>query len=169
MDQGLKVLEMPYEGKDLSMVVLLPDTHEGIEELAANVSAETFAAWTSKMDERDDVQVTLPKFKVEAEFDLGATLQAMGMGEAFTPGSADLSGMDGSRSLFISKILHKAVIEVNEEGSEAAAATGVGFGVESVSIGTEVNADHPFMYFIRDNASGSVLFLGRMMDPTSTK
>jgi serpin B len=151
------------------MVVLLPDTHDGIEDLAATLSAEKLAAWTSKLYEREDVHVTLPRFKVEAEFDLGATLQELGMGEAFTPGAADLSGMDGSRSLFISKVVHKAVIEVNEEGSEAAAATGVGIGLESVSLSTEFNADHPFMYLIRDNASGSILFLGRMMDPTSAK
>lgn len=109
-----------------------------------------------------------PKFKVEAGFDLGDTLQQMGMGSAFTVGEADFSGMDGSRKLFITKVVHKAVIEVNEEGSEAAAATGVGVGLESAVIAEEFNADHPFLYFIRDNNSGSLLFLGRMMDPTTT-
>jgi serpin B len=112
----------------------------------------------------------LPKFKSTSEFSLADTLKSLGMTDAFIYGQADFSGMDGRKDLFIGAVVHKAFVEVNEEGTEAAAATAVlmGFG------GAPTNprpipvfrADHPFLFLIRDNRSGGVLFLGRVMDPT---
>ena len=109
------------------------------------------------------VRVFLPRFKLTGEFDLSKTLKAMGMIAAF--GDADFSGMTGQRDLFISEVVHKAFVDVNEEGTEAAAATAVVMsrGVEAAPL---FYADHPFIFLIRENSTGSLLFLGRVVDPT---
>jgi serpin B len=112
--------------------------------------------------------VYIPKFKLSSGFSLGRTLSAMGMPDAFQEGVADFSGMESSRDLRISAVIHKAFVEVNEEGTEAAAATAVvmkGRGISFAPTPT-FRADHPFIFLIRDNRSGSILFLGRMVDPT---
>jgi serpin B len=109
----------------------------------------------------------MPKFKTESEFGLKKTLSAMGMPVAFTEG-ADLSGMDGSDGLLIYDVVHKAFVDVNESGTEAAAATGVIIGIESAPPPPfEVTVDRPFVFFIRDTETGTILFVGRIMDPTS--
>jgi serpin B len=107
------------------------------------------------------VDVSLPRFKTTAEFQLNETLAALGMKKAFA--DADFSGMDGRRDLAISAVVHKAFVEVNEKGTEAAAGTGV---VVAVSKPPDFQADHPFLFLIRDTRNGSVLFLGRINDPT---
>jgi serpin B len=113
------------------------------------------------------INVFLPRFKLTAEFNLGRTLAAMGMGNAFSP-AADFSGMDGARDLCISAVVHKAFVEVNEEGTEAAAATGTIMKMLAVRPHPTptFRADHPFLLLIRDIHSGSILFLGRVLDPT---
>ncbi|MFW6159469.1 MAG: serpin family protein [Planctomycetota bacterium] len=162
-----QTLELPYEGEDLSMLVLLPKTIDGLPALEKKLSPDQIETWAKRMRKRE-VRVHLPKFKMTREFNLGRTLQAMGMTDAFSPAAADLSGMDGSKRLFISDVVHKAFVDVNEEGTEAAAATAVAVEAESVGpLPVTFRADHPFLFLIRDNRTGSLLFLGRVSDPTA--
>lgn len=164
----LQALEMPYSGNDLSMVVLLPRQVDGLPALEAKLTEENLAAWTKGLASRK-AMVWLPKFKTTAEFSLNQTLAALGMTDAFAR-QADFSGMTGQTDLFISAVVHKAFVEVNEEGTEAAAATGVAFTRERAIVREEepvvFRADHPFLFIVRDNHTGSVLFLGRIVDPT---
>jgi serpin B len=116
---------------------------------------------------RREVRVTLPRFKTTAEFGLKDTLVAMGMADAFDAGKADFSGMDGKKDLFISAVVHKAFVDVNEEGTEAAAATGVVMSLTAMpEPPPEFRADHPFLFLIRDTKTGAILFFGRILDPT---
>ncbi|MDR3562639.1 MAG: serpin family protein [Negativicutes bacterium] len=159
---GVKVLEMPYVGGALSMVVVLPKT--ALAEFDQTLDPNRLNEWLAKATERD-IDITLPKFKFEAEYQLRDILSGMGMVDAFDVMSADLSGISGKKDLYITKVIHKAVIEVNEEGSEAAAATAVIIGVKAVPFKPEFKVDRPFLFFIRHNATGSILFLGRVMNP----
>jgi serpin B len=161
----VQVLEMPYAGEELSMVILLPKQTDGIGQLGQDLTVENLTQWLDKAH-RQDVIVTIPKFKMTSKFSMENVLRAMGMTEAFSP-NADFSGMTGRRDLFISAVIHQAYVDVNEEGTEAAAATGVVMKLTSVMPGrTPVfRADHPFLFLIRDKASGSILFLGRVMNP----
>jgi serpin B len=165
----LQVLELPYEGNEVSMVVLLPRAMAGLGKLEEQLTAEKLAMWTAQM-ENQKVAVYLPTFKATSEFSLAGTLSAMGMPDAFIYGKADFSGMDGTQDLYISKVIHKAYVDVDEEGTEAAAATAVtvDFGMAMPRPEAPIpvfRADHPFLFLIRDNQTGSVLFLGRVMDP----
>jgi serpin B len=163
----LQVLEMPYAGDDLSMLVLLPKKADGLAALENNLTAANLAKWTQEM-RSPDVMVYLPKFKMTCRFSLNDTLKAMGMSDAFDAGKADFSGMDGTRNLFISAAVHKAFVEVNEQGTEAAAATGIAMGLTSLPAPPiEFRADHPFLFLIRERQTGSLLFLGRVTDPTA--
>jgi serine protease inhibitor len=163
-----QVLEIPYKSKELSLIVLLPKDHSGLPALEQLLTASNTQQWLSQLVQRDKVIVALPKFKSTQQFELGATLGAMGMAQAFS-GSADFSGMTGKRDVAISEVIHKAYIDVNEEGTEAAAATAVGFRALAMRGPVEqppvFRADHPFIFLIRDNRSSSILFMGRMADP----
>ena len=165
-DGGLKVLELPYKGDEVSMLVLLPDAPDGLPALEAKLTADTYRAWTTDLVRRD-VLVYLPRFSVESRFALAPTLGAMGMPLAFTD-RADFSGMDGKRDLFLSAVVHKARVDVDERGTEAAAATGV--AIRTLAVQQEppaFRADHPFLFVIRHNPTGAILFLGRVVDPTT--
>ena len=157
------VLEMPYAGADLSMVVLLPIEAEGLRVLEGELTLQNLNQWLSSLSEAE-VRVGLPRFKLETQYMLTQTLEQMGMPSAFAPG-ADFSNLTDERDWFLDVVVHKAFCEVNEEGTEAAAATGVGFAVTSAP--PEFIADHPFVFLIRDHVTGTVLFLGRVMDPRS--
>jgi serpin B len=163
-----QVLEIPYKSKELSLIVLLPKDRSGLPALEQSLTASNTQQWLSQLVQRDKVIVALPKFKSTQQFELGATLGAMGMAQAFS-GSADFSGMTGKRDFAISEVIHKAYIDVNEEGTEAAAATAVGFRALAMRGPVEqppvFRADHPFIFLIRDNRSSSILFMGRMADP----
>jgi serine protease inhibitor len=163
-----QVLEISYKSKELSLVVLLPKDRGGLPALEQSLTASNTQQWLSRVVQFDKVIVALPKFKSTQQFELGATLGAMGMAQAFT-GSADFSGMTGKRDLAISEVIHKAYIDVNEEGTEAAAATAVGMRAMAIRGPVEqppvFRADHPFIFLIRDNRSSSILFMGRMADP----
>jgi serpin B len=162
-EDNLQVLELPYEGGDLSMLVLLPSEADGLPALEQAISTDMLSSLGFRTQE---VQVSLPVFKLESSFGMSETLKQMGMPKAFSTES-DLSGMDGTRDLYISAVIHKAFIEVNEEGTEAAAATGVVVGLRSLPRPPkEFNADHPFLFLIRENSTGTILFMGRMMDPS---
>ena len=163
-DGGLKVLELPYKGDEVSMLVLLPDATDGLPALEAKLTADTYRAWTADLARRD-VLVYLPRFSVESRFALAPTLGAMGMPLAFTD-KADFSGMNGKRDLFISAVVHKARVDVDERGTEAAAATGVAIRTAAVQQEPPAfRADHPFLFLIRDRETGSLLFLGCLTQP----
>lgn len=165
-DALLQVLELPYKGNDLSMLVLLPKETEGLADLESSLSASKIAELRAKLRSRP-VDVYLPKFKLDASFSLTKTLQELGMKLAFAE-TADFSGMDGRRDLHISAVIHKAFVNVNEEGTEAAAATGVVNRVMARPISKPpviFRADHPFVFAICDKRDGSILFLGRVADP----
>ena len=162
-NEGLQVLEMPYAGKDLSMLIFLPDQVDGLEQLEKELSTESLFRWTRDL-RRMDIQVFLPHFEISFSLNLNRILHSLGMVNAF--GKADFSGMDGSKELFIAAVLHKAFIKVNEEGSEAAAATAVIMKTRSMPLPSPVfRADHPFFFIIRENNSGSILFMGRVCSP----
>jgi serpin B len=162
-----QLVEMPYVGKDLSMLVLLPKKIEGLPELEKALTPEKLAEWHGKLR---PVQVVLflPKFKVTGAFEMKEVLTSMGMEQAFDPQRADFSGMNGGRdSLFIQNVIHKAFVDVNEEGTEAAGATAVVLGTSGPPPKpVTFRADHPFVFLVRDNRSGSILFVGRVVDPT---
>ncbi len=161
----LQIIEMPYKEESLSLIVLLPKEKTGITDLEQKLNFENMMAWQSRLRKRK-VIVFFPKFKIESQFSLGQTLSLMGMPDAFDPELADFSAMVGQKELYISAVIHKAFMEVNEEGSEAAAATGVVVGVTSIAPSPPIfKADHPFIFFIRDNKSQSILFLGRVLNP----
>jgi len=164
---GVQLAELPYDRNALSMVVLLPDKGDGLAELEQQITAEKVAAWRGKMKRRQ-VQLSMPRFKMTREFSLKDVLSSLGMVDAFTS-AADFSGMDGSKKLSIQHVIHKAFVDVNEEGTEAAAATAVAVGVTSAIIEPEppvvLKIDHPFLFAICERQTGSVLFIGRVVDP----
>lgn len=162
--EDAKMLELPYVGEDLSMLILLPNELNGLAALEEKLSKENLSAWSASLAKKKDVVVSIPKFQVESSFSLKETLQAMGMKAAFGEAS-DFSGMNGKKDLYISAVLHKAFVEVNEEGTEAAAATAVVINERAMRPATEFKADHPFVFLIRDNRSGDTLFMGRFVKP----
>lgn len=163
----LQALSMPYEsgeGKDLSMLVLLPK-NDDLARIERSLNTRMLSSLQDSLRTRK-VIVYFPKFVMETKYSLPVVLSAMGMPTAFTP-SADFSGMDGTRNLFIDDVIHQAFVEVNEEGTEAAAATAVEMVTKAVAVREPVfRADHPFFFMIRDNKTGTILFMGRLTDPT---
>ncbi|XP_072034699.1 leukocyte elastase inhibitor-like isoform X2 [Amphiura filiformis] len=160
-----KLLDLPYKGDHLSMVLLLPDEIEGLSKIEANLNVDVLNKLISNMEEVK-VRVAVPKFKFSQSFNLHETLNQMGIQDLFIDGKADLSGINGGSNLYVSKVIHKAFIEVNEEGSEAAAATAVTMKKRSIDMSPEFRANHPFLFLIRDNSSGAILFLGRLTKPS---
>lgn len=159
-----KILELPYTNDDLSMLLLLPNERGGLAELETQLTAETLNQFIDQMVPKD-VSVSMPKFGMTRDVNLSLVLKSMGMPEAFDPGIADFSGMTGDRDLYISDVVHKAFISLDEEGTEAAAATAVVMSGRSGGPRIEeFDADHPFLFFIRDNHTQSVLFMGRAAD-----
>jgi serpin B len=154
-------LEMRYDGTGLAFDILLPKPGATLEV----PTPERLAAWTGALHERN-VRVSMPKFRVESDFSLARILSAMGMPLAFSP-AADFSGIDGRRDLYLARVVHKAFVDVAEEGTEAAAATGIGVSLVSMPIDPDpvFRADRPFVFLIRDTRSGLVLFAGRLMNP----
>lgn len=169
--EDYRVVQLPYAGNDLSMLVVLPKRKGGLGAIEAGLSPERLAGWRAGLSRRE-VRVFLPKFKLTwGTADLTRPLQAMGMGKAFSATDADFSGMDGrAHELFVGAVLHKAFVEVNEEGTEAAAATAVGFRTLGArKPPSEFRADHPFLFWIQENRTGAILFLGRVADPAKTE
>jgi serpin B len=167
--EDFQVLCMPYVKHELSMIIILPREMDGITKIEKSLSADDLADCMDALV-RQQVEIYVPKFKMTSEFNLSKPLKAMGMKRAFSAELADFSGITGARDFFIWAVVHKAFVEVNEEGTEAAAATGLVFGVTAVKPDEETipvfRADHPFLFLIRDNESGSILFMGRVMNPT---
>ena len=165
VDADTQILEMPYKGNKLSMLVLLPKKRDGIVKLEKSLTSEKLNLLIGKL-RKTKVAVTFPKFKAETDYDLIPPFKKLGMTDAFD-GKADFSGMDGTRNLFIGAILHKAFVEVDEKGTEAAAATVVLMEGKSEVRTPRFTADHPFLFLIRDNTTGSILFMGRVINPTT--
>jgi serpin B len=166
LDGGdFQLLDMPYKGGNQSMLVLLPKKVDGLSQLEKSLTAQNLESWLAK-SRLQQVQVAFPKFKFTREFELNKTLSAMGMPLAFSD-KADFSGMDGTKELYISNVIHKAFVDVHEKGTEAAAATAVVVAAKSAPpVAQQVfKADHPFVFVIRDNGTGSILFLGRVTNP----
>jgi len=169
LDGGtFQALELPYKGNALSMVVLLPNDVAGLSALEHSLSADALTGWIARLRSAPRVIVTLPRFTMTQQFELSRTLAAMGMPQAFNS-AADFSGMDGTRDFSISAAIHKAFIDVNETGTEAAAATSIIMRATAMRVEPPpivFNANHPFLFLILDTRSGSILFFGRVVDPT---
>jgi serpin B len=157
----VQLLEMLYDGNELSMLVILP-VDNNLEKIEAMLSVEKLNEWRGMLAKRR-VLVYMPKFKLKTTYSLEKTLSDMGMQNAFTQ-RADFSGINGEGSIYINSVLHKAFVEVNEEGTEAAAATGIGV---VVSVPPTFKADHPFIFIIQQRDTGNILFMGRVVDPSS--
>lgn len=166
-DGGLQALELPYNGGELSMVILLPRKINALPRMERKLKPKELDFILAKM-KKQTVEIFLPKFKEESDFVLNDTLAKMGMPDAFNGATADFSGLNGKRDLYISHVLHKAWVEVTEEGTEAAVATIV-LAEHEISERPPpppiFRADHPFIFLIRDIRSGSLLFIGRLADP----
>jgi serpin B len=166
-----QALELPYSGNEISMMVLLPKQTDGLAALERSFTVRSASDWIQKLEPVEKVILTLPRFTMTQQFELSSTLSAMGMPQAFS-GAADFSGMTGKPDFAISAAIHKAFIDVGEQGTEAAAATAI------VMYATAMHrefpepppivfrADHPFLFILLDTKSGSMLFLGRVADPT---
>jgi len=164
-DDKLQVLELPYEGEELSMIILLSNEIDGLAGVEKSLTTEKLDEWTKGL-RKQEVIVYLPKFKMTTEFELADYLKKMGMPDAFSLPPADFSGITGQKDLFISNVIHKAFVAVDEEGTEAAAATAVTMRLTSAPAPPKVfRADHPFIFIIRDNLSQSILFMGRVINP----
>lgn len=164
-----QAVDIPYKSGELSMIVLLPNDTGGLPALEQSLTSANAKQWLSQLRPGSKVILTLPKFKMTQQFQLGSTLGAMGMTQAFERSAADFSGITGKRDLWISAAIHKAYIDVNEEGTEAAAATAIGMrsmAMQRPEPPIVFRADHPFLFLIRDNRCGAILFMGRVTDPT---
>jgi len=157
----LQILKLPYKDNDLSMLVILPKEND-ISIVDSSLNDLNIQDWNSGLQEIK-INIDIPKFKFKTEYNLNNILTKMGMIDAFSDIDADFSGMDGTKSLFISDVLHKAFVEVNEEGTEAAAATAVILTTSVVT--TTFNADHPFVFLIQHESTGAILFMGKIMNP----
>jgi serpin B len=164
---GIKALELPYGNADLAAIFLLPDKVDGLAALERRLDDASVKRWLGGL-RKEKVNVFLPRFTFASEFSLSKILAEMGMTAAFDPERADFSGMSTQERLFISEVLHKAFVDVNEEGTEAAAATAVAVGIKSAMRPGEpavFRADHPFLFLILDHRSKSILFIGRVVNP----
>jgi serpin B len=168
------VCEIPYAGGQLSMVILVPDfadpdIADGVDSVLAQLDGE----WLTTLRRQGalrmrPVQLALPKWTARKPLSLNKTLASLGMPTAFVSGEADFSDIDGTRDLFISDVVHEGFVEVSEEGTEAAAATGVVIGVRSAVPSDEplsITADRPFLWAVIDTTTGSMLFAGKVTDP----
>ncbi|XP_004398136.1 PREDICTED: plasminogen activator inhibitor 2 [Odobenus rosmarus divergens] len=168
-DLKTQILELPYAG-GVSMFLLLPDdigdVSTGLELLESELTYDKFINWTSKDTlAEDDVEVYLPQFKLEERCELRSILRSMGMEEAFSQSQADFSGMSDTNDLFLSQVFHQATVDVNEEGTEAAAGTGAVLSGRTGHGGPRFVADHPFLFFIMHKITKNILFFGRFISP----
>jgi len=163
----IKAIEIPYADNKASMIIFLPVTREGTGMLEKLLDYEKYQKITG-LFQLHEVRVSLPKFNTNFKINLNKILSQMDMPLAFSAGGADFSGMTGKKDLFISEVIHQAFIDVDEKGTEAAAATAVVMKCTSAAPSADVKefvADHPFIFLIKDNATGALLFMGKIMDP----
>ncbi len=162
-DDKLQVIEIPYDGEEVSMFIFLPKSLD-INSINEYLNYEKFKEIKENI-RREEVDIYIPKFKMETKYLLNNVLYEMGIKDAFSEIDADFSGISGKKELFISNVYHKAYIEVNEEGTEAAAATGIVVEITAVRFRKIFKADHPFVFLIYDKKLENILFLGRIVNP----
>ncbi|XP_055962957.1 serpin B11 [Sorex fumeus] len=162
----MRVLELPYVNSRLSMIILLPTGATNLEEIEKQLNLKTFHQWThaSDMMERE-VEVHIPRFKLEIKYELNSLLKSLGMKDIFNQMKANLSGISPVKGLFLSKVIHKSYVDVNEEGTEAAAANGLNVVVKRLPLRVQFMANHPFLFFIRHIHTNTILFCGKLASP----
>ncbi|XP_077830716.1 serpin B11 isoform X1 [Macaca mulatta] len=162
----MQVLELPYVNNKLSMIILLPVGTANVKQIEKQLNSRTFHEWTSSsnMMERE-VEVHLPRFKLEIKYELNSLLKSLGVTDLFNQVKADLSGMSPTKGLYLSKAIHKSYLDVSEEGTEAAAATGDSIAVKSLPMRAQFKANHPFLFFIRHTHTNVILFCGKLASP----
>ena len=163
----VQLLELPYKGERLAMMVILPSERGGLPAVEASLTDERLGEWLRLLDSADrrEVLVQIPKLQIESSYQLNEPLMAMGMGIAFDRNRANFRNIAENEQLFISQVVHKTFLRVDEKGTEAGAATAVEIQAESSAEPPTFRADHPFLVLIRDKATGAVLFLGRIAAP----
>jgi len=162
---GGQLLELPYGNGELVMDLLLPDARDGLPQIEQQLCQGALAGWLDGA-QSDSAVVSIPRFQISSMFNLAAVLRELGMVDAFTSPGASFSGIDGTEELYLSEVLHRAVVEVDEQGTKAAAATTAVSTVLGIIELPEFRADHPFVFLIRDPQSGAIVFLGRVTDPS---
>jgi serpin B len=173
-DGAIELLELPYSGQDLSMIILMPENRfrlpdeehpPGLSDLESKLTADNLRTLLARLNRGDvhETCVALPRFTTAQSLELADELKSLGLSSAFNI-HADFSGMDGTTNLYVSDVIHKTFVEVNESGTEAAAVSLVVAATRSMA--NRFIADHPFVFLIRENGSGTILFLGRIVDPT---
>ncbi|XP_008584589.1 PREDICTED: serpin B11 isoform X3 [Galeopterus variegatus] len=162
----MQVLELPYVNNKLSMIILLPEGTANLEQVEKQLNVRTFHEWTSSsnMMERE-VEVHIPRFKLEIKYELNSLLKSLGMTDVFNQIKADLSGISPAKGLYLSKVIHKSYVDVNEEGTEAAAAAGDSIAVKRLPLRARFLANHPFLFFIRHIHTNTILFFGKLASP----
>jgi serpin B len=168
-DDG-QILELPYSTGDLVMDVVLPTATDGLPLIEAQLAAGALGGWLAALSRGTQVEVLLPRFCTSSSFKLAGVLAKLGMSKAFRRETADFSAMFGTRDLFIGDVVHQAFVDLDESGTEAAAANASFLTLgRSARLGPphRFHADHPFLFLIRDKRNGVVLFVGRLADPTA--
>lgn len=163
---GYQAIELPYDKHELSMLVVMPPAGQW-SSFEKSLDAKRIDAIVKSLGSRR-VALTMPKFKFESSFLLSDPLRGLGVRDAFVPNTADFSGMDGTHTLYISQVIHKAFVAADEAGTEAAAATAVVVAAGAIMLPEGpviLNIDHPFLFLIQDNATGAILFVGRVVNP----
>ncbi len=161
----IQILELPYQGDRISMLILLPK--KNLSSLETALTLKKLEQYKEQMKEEKLDAIYLPKFEFDLKYFLNENLKTLGMPIAFSPSFADFSGIDGKRDLYIDSVIHEAYIKVDEQGTEAAAATAVNEGITAVMPQKVFKADHPFIFIIQDKQTGNILFMGRVIDPSS--
>ncbi|MCP4726464.1 MAG: serpin family protein [bacterium] len=159
---NFEILELPYGGKAFSMAIILPDRDTDVYSVLNDLTADELDNILSNTVRRE-MMVTIPRFKLKYELEMDDVLKALGMGIAFMPGTADFSRINPNEALFISKVKHKSFVDVNEEGTEAAAATSVEISLTSAP--EQFIADRPFLFIIRETLSNTIVFMGKIVEP----
>nr|XP_020851449.1 serpin B11 isoform X2 [Phascolarctos cinereus] len=161
----MQVLELPYASGDLSMIILLPKDTEQVEQIEKQLNLKTFKEWTNSFTMEKEVEVQLPRFKLGIKYELNSLLKTLGMTDIFDHLKADLSGLSSSSNLCLSKVIHESFVDVNEEGTEASAATGDVIVVKRLPVPIRFRADHPFLFLIKHITTNTILFFGRFSSP----
>lgn len=167
-ENNCKVIELPYSGEGVAMLIVLPNEIHGVSHLEQVISTEIMSQWIMSL-KNTTVKVSIPKFILSQHFELKEVLSKLGIIDLFEPGIADLSGISSVESLYVSHVIHKAHVVVNERGAEAAAASGVVMQKRSLDMPPEFYANHPFLFIIYHKTSSAILFMGRVKKTEMTE
>ena len=163
-----QAIEIPYKGRRVSMIIILPNKVDGLAKLESQYSTLDLEFSNEKISDWEEVkiEIAIPKFKIESEHDLNPALKELGMKHMFSGQEADFSGITEEKDLYVSNVLQKAFIEVNEEGAEAAAATAAILKTRTIAVPKKFISDRPFLFIIKDKLTGVVLFSGKITNPS---